>query len=131
MSNNAVEIDRLDHLALSVRDIDETCAFYAKVLGMAREPFGEGRVALRFGRQKINVNPNPNDLVRKAAVPIPGTAELCLVLATPLDDFIRHLRGCGVDIEYGPAETAGAVGTIRSVCFRDPDGNLIEVANYV
>lgn len=130
MSKNSVELDRLDHFALTVRDIDETCVFYEKVLGMARERFGEGRVALRFGRQKININPNPNERLRKAAVPIPGTAEFCLVSRGPLDDFIEHLRNCGVDIEYGPAETAGAEGTIRSVCFRDPDGNLIEVANY-
>jgi len=131
MSKTSAELDRLDHFALTVRDVEATCAFYEKVLGMAREPFGEGRVALRFGRCKINVNPNPSELVRKAAVPIPGAAEFCLVSAKPLDDFIRHLRGCGVDIEYGPAETAGAEGTIRSICFRDPDGNLIEVANYL
>lgn len=131
MSKSSVVLDRLDHFALTVRDVEATCAFYEKVLGMAREPFGEGRVALRFGRHKINVNPNPNSLIRKAAVPIPGTAEFCLVSAEPLDSFIVHLRGCGVDIEYGPAETAGAEGTIRSICFRDPDGNLIEVANYV
>jgi len=131
MSNNAVELDRLDHFALTVRDIDETCAFYEKVLGMARERFGEGRVALRFGRQKIDINPNPNERLRKPAVPIPGTAEFCLLLATPLDDFIKHLRHCGVDIEYGPAEGVGAGGTLRSICFRDPDGNLVEVGNYV
>ncbi|WP_340118106.1 VOC family protein [Pelagibius sp. 7325] len=131
MSNNAVELDRLDHFALTVRDIDETCAFYEKVLGMAREKFGEGRVALRFGHQKIDINPNPNGRERKPAVPIPGTAEFCLVSVTPLDDFIKHLRHCGVDIEHGPAEATGADGAIRSICFRDPDGNLVEVANYV
>jgi catechol 2,3-dioxygenase-like lactoylglutathione lyase family enzyme len=131
MSKSSIELNRLDHFALTVRDIEATCAFYEKVLGMARERFGASRVALRFGRHKINVNPNPNDLLRKAAVPIPGSAEFCLVSARPLDEFIEHLHGCGVDIEYGPAETAGAEGTIRSICFRDPDGNLIEVANYV
>jgi len=131
MSNNAVELDRLDHFALTVRDIDETCAFYEKVLGMARERFGEGRVALRFGHQKIDINPNPNGRARKPAVPIPGTAEFCLVSVTPLDDFIKHLRHCGVDIEHGPAEATGADGAIRSICFRDPDGTLVEVANYV
>ena len=131
MSKNSVELDRLDHFALTVRDVDETCVFYEKVLGMARERFGEGRVALRFGRQKININPNPNEQRRKAAVPIPGTAEFCLLARDPLDDFIKHLRNCGVDIEYGPADAAGAEGTLRSICFRDPDGNLIEVANYI
>ncbi|MGF1628267.1 MAG: VOC family protein [Kiloniellaceae bacterium] len=130
MSNSSIELDRLDHFALTVRDVDVTCAFYEKVLGMARESFGEGRVALRFGRHKINVNPNPNEKKHKAAVPIPGSAEFCLVSARPLDTFIEHLHGCGVGIEYGPAAAVGAEGSIRSICFRDPDGNLIEVAAY-
>ena len=131
MSSNAVQLDRLDHFALTVRDVDETCAFYERAFGMAREPFGEGRVALRFGRHKININPNPNGLLRKAAVPIPGTAEFCLVSTAPLDDIIDHLRHCGIDIEHGPTEAEGAEGMMRSVCLRDPDGNLIEVANYL
>ena len=129
-SNNPVGLDRLDHFVITVRDVNETCAFYEKVLGMAREPFEDGRVALRFGRHQINVNPSPNERTRKAAVPIPGSAEFCLVASGPLDEFVRHLRSCGVEIEYGPAEASGAEGLYRSVCFRDPDGNLIEVANY-
>jgi catechol 2,3-dioxygenase-like lactoylglutathione lyase family enzyme len=131
MSKSPIELNHLDHFALTVRDVDATCAFYEKVLGMAREPFGEDRVALRFGRHKINVNPNPNHLVRKAAVPIPGSAEFCVISSQPLDDFVKHLRSCGVEIEYGPAEAVGAEGAINSVCFRDPDGNLIEVATYL
>ena len=131
MNSISVELKRLDHFALTVRDVEQTCVFYEKVLGMEREFFGGGRVALRFGRHKININPNPSELIRKAAVPIPGSAEFCVVSALPLDDFIQHLQDCGIDIEYGPAETAGAEGNIVSICFRDPDGNLIEVANYV
>ncbi|MEO3429843.1 VOC family protein [Pelagibius sp. CAU 1746] len=130
MSNLSVELDRLDHFALTVRDVEQTCVFYEKVLGMARESFGEGRVALRFGRHRINVNPNPNELRRKAAVPIPGSAEFCVVAASPLNDIVAHLRSCGVDLEHGPEETDGAEGLARSVWFRDPDGNLVEVASY-
>lgn len=130
MSNLSVELDRLDHFALTVRDVEQTCAFYEKVLGMARESFGEGRVALRFGRHRINVNPNPNDHVRKAAVPIPGSAEFCVVAASPLNDILAHLRNCGVDLEHGPEAAEGAEGAILSVWFRDPDGNLVEVASY-
>jgi catechol 2,3-dioxygenase-like lactoylglutathione lyase family enzyme len=129
MSNLSVELERLDHFSLTVRDVEETCAFYEKILGMARQTFGEGRVALRFGRLKININPNPNDLERKAAVPIPGSAEFCLVATTPLDEVTAHLRNCGVDLEHGPAEAEGAEGRLRSVWFRDPDGNLVEIAN--
>jgi len=130
MNSKSFKLDRLDHFALTVRDVDQTCAFYENVLGMARESFGDGRVALRFGRHKININPNPSEIVRKAAVPVPGSSEFCLVAAAPLDEFIQHLSDCGVDIEYGPEETFGAEGTICSICFRDPDGNLIEVASY-
>jgi len=130
MNSKSFKLDRLDHFALTVRDVDQTCAFYENVLGMARESFGEGRVPLRFGRHKININPNPSEIVRKAAVPVPGSSEFCLVAAAPLDEFIQHLSDCGVDIEYGPEETFGAEGTICSICFRDPDGNLIEVASY-
>jgi len=129
MTSKSFKLDRLDHFAITVRDVDQSCAFYENVLGMARETFAEGRVALSFGRHKINVNPNPSTLIRKAAVPVPGSAEFCLVSDTPLDEVIRHLGDCGVDIEYGPAETFGAEGTISSICFRDPDGNLIEVAS--
>ncbi|GAB4224644.1 MAG: VOC family protein [Kiloniellaceae bacterium] len=128
MSHLSVELDRLDHFALTVRDVEETCAFYEKALGMARQTFGEGRVALRFGRHRININPNPNDLSRKPAVPIPGSAEFCIVVRTPLEKIIAHLRGCGVDLEHGPAEAQGAEGPLRSIWFRDPDGNLVEVA---
>lgn len=130
MSNLSVELDRLDHFALTVRDVEQTCAFYEKALGMAREPFGDGRVALRFGRHRITVNPNPNDLRRKAAVPIPGSAEFCVVAASPLSDIVAHLRACGVDLEHGPAEAEGAEGPARSIWFRDPDGNLVVVASY-
>lgn len=130
MSTLPVELERLDHFALTVRDVEETCAFYEKALGMARQTFGEGRIALRFGRCKIDINPNPNDLPHKAAVPIPGSAEFCVVAKTPLEEVISHLRGCGVELELGPAQTDGAEGAPRSVWFRDPDGNLVEVAAY-
>src|SRR3546814_4097144 len=85
MSKLSVELDRLDHFALTVRDVDATCVFYEKVLGMSRERFDEDRIALRFGGQRININPNPNDRLRKAAVPVPGSAEFCLVSGLPLE----------------------------------------------
>src|SRR3546814_5380582 len=88
---------------------------------MSRERFDEDRIALRFGGQRININPNPNDRLRKAAVPVPGSAEFCLVSGLPLEAFIKHLRSCGVDIEFGPVETTGAEGTIRSVYFRSEE----------
>ena len=122
-------LDRLDHLVLTVRDIDATCAFYARVLGMRREDFGEGRVALHFGRQKINLHPHPTPVDLVAETPGPGTADLCFVTETPLDEVVAHLCACAVEIICGPVERTGAEGPILSVYCRDPDGNLLEIAN--
>ncbi|MFC5570713.1 VOC family protein [Lysobacter yangpyeongensis] len=123
-------VDRLDHLVLTVRDIEATCAFYARVLGMQVVTFGAGRRALAFGMQKINLHAHGHEFEPKAAHALPGTADLCLIAATPLDVVRRHLRACGVDVIEGPVARTGATGPIRSLYFRDPDGNLIEVSNY-
>jgi len=130
MTGSKITLERLDHLVLTVRDIEASCAFYEKVLGMTREFFGEGRTALRFGRQKINLHPHPSPIDTKAAVPTPGSADLCFIAATPVEDALAHLEACGVVVEAGPVPRAGAEGPITSVYFRDPDGNLIEVSNY-
>ncbi len=124
----AIEIEGLDHLVLTVRDIDRACDFYERVLGLRRETFGEGRVALHFGRQKINLHPDPipHDLV--ALRPAPGTADLCFLTATPLQ-VAAHLAACGIEIIAGPVARTGAQGAIRSLYCRDPDGNLIELAD--
>lgn len=126
----AMKIDRLDHLVLTVRDIDASIAFYTNVLGMTAIAFGHGRRALAFGRQKINLHPAAAPLGPHAATPMPGSADLCLITATPLAEVILHLDVCGVAIEEGPVARTGATGSIMSLYFRDPDGNLIEVSNY-
>jgi len=125
-----MRIDRLDHLVLTVRDVDATCSFYARVLGMQVITFGEARKALAFGRQKINLHQAGREFEPKAALPTPGSADLCLIAAVALDEVIAHLATCGVAIVDGPVMRTGATGSIRSVYFRDPDGNLIEVSNY-
>ncbi len=130
MSDRGITLDRLDHWVLTVRDIEATCRFYETALGMRREEFGAGRVALHFGRQKINVHPYPSPVEIVAADPRPGTADLCFIAETPLEAVAAHLKACGVAIEMGPVERTGAAGTLRSVYCRDPDGNLIEVSNY-
>lgn len=126
----AIVLDRLDHLVLTVRDVEATLSFYERVLGMRREVFGKGRTALHFGRQKINVHPYPSDVEIVAKDPRPGTADLCFIAETRLDAVIAHLKDCRVDIEMGPINRTGARGPITSVYIRDPDGNLIEVSNY-
>ncbi|MFK0162755.1 VOC family protein [Rhizobium sp. NPDC090279] len=126
-----IHIDHLDHLVLTVASIDKSCDFYARVLGMGVETFGEGRKALTFGNQKINLHCAGHEFEPKADRPTPGSADLCFISATPLDDIIAHLQAEGVAIEEGPVRRTGATGPILSVYFRDPDQNLIEVSNII
>ncbi len=130
MPDNGITLDRLDHLVLTVRDIEATCRFYERVLGMRRESFEGGWLALHYGRQKINLHPYPSPVEIVAKDPRPGTADLCFIAETPLEEVIAHLSACGVEVEMGPVKRTGAEGLMTSVYFRDPDGNLIEVSNY-
>ena len=130
MADPGITLDRLDHLVLTVRDLEATCAFYETVLGMRRESFGQGRTALHFGRQKINLHQAGREFEPKALNPTPGSADLCFLAATPIAEVIAHLRARGVAVEEGPVARTGAEGPITSVYFRDPDGNLIELSNY-
>lgn len=126
-----MRIDRLDHFVLTVADIDQTVDFYVRVLEMTPETFGEGRRALSFGRNKINLHVAGREFEPKALRPAPGSADLCLIIAGSLDDAVADLARHGVPIEVGPVRRSGATGPIDSVYFRDPDGNLIEVSTYV
>ncbi|WP_422050678.1 VOC family protein [Shimia sp.] len=125
-----IEIERLDHLVLTVASIEATVAFYTRVLGFRVAIFGEGRVALTFGQQKINLHQAGREFEPKAAQPMPGSADLCFIATTPLAEVIVHLEKQGVTIEEGPVLRTGAKGPITSLYFRDPDQNLIEVSNY-
>lgn len=125
-----MQIERLDHWVLTVRDVDATVAFYERVLGMRAITFGNGRRALAFGQQKINLHPAQTPLRPHAAQPTPGSGDLCLITRTPIEEVIIELESAGVAIEQGPAPRTGALGPITSVYFRDPDGNLIEVSRY-
>lgn len=124
-----MHVIRLDHLVLTVADVEATCAFYALVLGMEVRTFGGGRRALHFGDQKINLHPAHSPLAPHAARPTRGSADLCFLIDTPLEAYLEYLAQHNIPIELGPVDRTGATGAIRSVYFRDPDGNLIEVAN--
>ncbi|WNQ12263.1 VOC family protein [Paenibacillus aurantius] len=126
-----IVIERLDHFVLTVRDIQRTVKFYEEIMGMEVVRFGEGRCALQFGRQKINLHEQGKEFEPKAHHPVPGSADLCFVSPTPLADIIRHLNASGIAILEGPVKRTGAMGPIESVYFRDPDLNLIEVSNYL
>lgn len=125
-----MRIDRLDHLVLTVADIDATVDFYTRLLGMKAVTFGAGRAALAFGQSKINLHRAGHEFEPKAYRPTPGSADLCLITTDSLDRVIEELVRHDVPIEEGPVDRTGATGPIRSVYFRDPDRNLIEVSTY-
>ncbi len=126
-----MEISCLDHLVLTVKDLEATVDFYQIVLGMSPVRFGQGRTALAFGRQKINLPEAGREFGPKALCPQPGSADLCFITETPLDQVAAQLACQGVGIEDGPVERTGAAGAILSLYIRDPDGNLIELSNYL
>lgn len=123
-------IGSIDHVVLTVRDMDATIRFYTDVLGMQLETFGEGRKALRFGDQKLNLQDGISkvDIMAVARVPTPGSLDLCFLAAVRLDRVIERLAQKGVPIETGPVRRTGARFPLRSVYIRDPDGNLVEIS---
>ena len=127
--------DRLDHIVLTVSDIETTTRFYERALGFERESFrgpeGQPRHALRFGDLKINLQDRSTETPTKAKTPTLGAGDFCLLAAAPLDEVIAQLRAENVTIDTGPVARRGALGPIRSIYLRDPDGNLVEVAEYL
>jgi catechol 2,3-dioxygenase-like lactoylglutathione lyase family enzyme len=121
-------IDHLDHLVLTCVDLDATTDFYTRVMQMKVENFGSGRVAFRFGNQKINLHQRGHEFEPRAHLPVPGALDLCFIAAVPLDQFIAHLKQVEWPILEGPVERTGATQKILSVYLRDPDLNLIEVS---
>ena len=126
----ALSVDRIDHVVVNCRDVDATADWYVRVLGMRRDVFGEGRVALAFGNQKLNVRPSGAPNWETGAVDAPGSLDLCFITEQSPDEVGAHLRACGVQITNGPVAKTGALGPMTSHYCRDPDGNLIEVATY-
>ncbi|KAH9523555.1 Glyoxalase domain-containing protein 5 [Bulinus truncatus] len=130
-SGRPFQITSLDHLVLTVRDLEKTVEFYTNVLGMEATTFRGGRKALNFGVQKINLHELGKEFEPKSQLPTPGSADLCFLTPSLLDDVMAHLKKCDINIVEGPVERTGAVGGIRSIYVRDPDGNLIEISNYI
>lgn len=125
-----MKVESIDHVVLTVQNIESTCAFYSQVLGMEVMTFGAGRKALLFGAQKINLHEYGNEFEPKAKAPTPGAADLCFVTTVPMTQVMNHLRSNDIEVLEGPVQRTGAKGPITSAYFRDPDGNLIEVSNY-
>ena len=121
-------IDRLDHLVLTTTDAPACIDFYTRVLGMRLTTFAGGRQALQFGRQKINLHERGREFEPKAHLPVPGALDVCFIVGQSLESMIAHVQSCGWPIVEGPVERTGATGRIRSIYLRDPDLNLIELA---
>ena len=126
-----MEISHLDHLVLTVQDIEITCNFYNQVLGFEIITFGQNRKALKFGQQKINLHQVGKEFEPKAEHPTSGSADLCFIAKAPIDKVIEHLIQKDIQICEGPVQRTGAMGNILSVYIRDPDLNLIEISNYI
>lgn len=125
-----MNIERLDHFVLTVVDIQRTVEFYTSILGMQAKTFGDGRFALHYGQQKINLHLKGHEIEPKAQHAVCGSADLCFITSTPIHDVLSELQEKRVDIIDGIVPRTGALGPMQSIYFRDPDGNLIEVSSY-
>ncbi|MER8437589.1 VOC family protein [Mesorhizobium sp. M1312] len=130
MTEGATVIAGIDHFVLTVRSVEDTCAFYQRVLGFRRLDEPDRPTALLFGTQKINVHEAGHTFEPKAKAPTPGSADFCLIAARPLWEICASLAANGVAVEVGAVERIGARGPMMSIYFRDPDGNLVEVSEY-
>jgi len=124
-------LETIDHIVLTVASIEESLKFYTRCMGMTEVTFGAARKALAFGRHKINLHQSGHEFLPNARSAAPGSADLCFVASVPLEQAILRSRENGVAIEEGPVERTGALGKIRSVYVRDPDGNLLEISEYI
>lgn len=127
-------IDRVDHIVLTTRALQDCIRFYSEVLGMKLESFQtptEQRQALKFGNQKINLHEWGREFTPRAHVAAPGTLDLCFIASVPLDQVIAKLKAANVPILEGPVLKTGATSKIRSVYVRDPDLNLVEISEPV
>lgn len=125
-----MKIKSIDHIVLTVTDIDKTVAFYCGVLNLKKITFGNNRVALIFGNQKINLHRKGDEFEPKANLPTPGSVDLCFIAETDIIDVLNELKEKRIDIIEGIVERTGAIGKIKSIYIRDPDKNLIEISSY-
>ena len=131
MNNSGMQIESLDHLVLTVKNIEKTCDFYTTVLGMRAITFADNRKALVFGGQKINLHEVGREFDPKALCPTPGSADLCFIIKEPPAEVFALLRSKGIDVLEGPIKKTGAKGPILSIYLNDPDGNLLEISSYI
>ena len=124
-----MKVARIDHLVLTVKDIEATCSFYHEILGMEVETYSVRRKALKFGNQKLNLHQKGSEFEPKADKPTPGAIDICFIVEGSLDEIKTELESKNIQIQ-GIVQRTGAMGKMHSIYFRDPDENLIEVSNY-
>lgn len=127
----SMKVDSIDRYVLTVHNVELTCEFYSRVLGMQVVTFGNNRKALKFGNQKINLHQLGQEFEPKALKPTAGSADVCFITDMPLELAITQIKSSGIEIINGPVTRTGAIGSIESIYLRDPDGNLIKIANYL
>ena len=126
-----MKVSKLDHFIITANNLEKTIDFYSRILGMEQQTYSDGRKALIFGDQKINLHEAGKEFKPHAQNPLPGSADLCFITRTPMQQVISHLTTCNVSIIEGPLEKSGASGPLLSIYIRDPDNNLIEIANEI
>lgn len=126
-----MKVKELDHLVLTANDIDKTIKFYTTVFGMELVSFEDGRKSLRFSKQKINLHKAGQEISPHAKHPLPGSADLCFISDTSMEQIIEHLNSCEISILEGPVKRTGATGLLLSIYIQDPDGNLLEISIHL
>ena len=126
----------IDHVVITVNDLDKSIKFYTEVLGMELQEFISNpdnikRKSLKFGNQKINLHEYEKPFKPHAKNPVPGSLDICFISKKVIDEWILTFTKYNIDIEEGPVLKTGANGPIKSIYIRDPDQNLIEISNVI
>ncbi len=132
-----MKLENIDHVVITVKDLNKTIDFYTNILGMKLEKFlssldnNQIRYAASFGSQKINFHEEKKPFKPNALNPSSGSMDICFISKNKINDWVYHLVKKGINIEIGPEKKTGALGPILSIYIRDPDFNLIEISNQL
>ena len=132
-----MKLEKIDHVVITVKDLNKTIDFYTNILGMKLEEFSSSsdnnqiRYALSFGSLKINIHEEKKTIQPNALNPSSGSMDICFISKNKINDWVHHLVKKGINIEIGPEKKTGALGPILSIYIRDPDFNLIEISNQL
>ena len=130
-------LEKIDHVVITVKDLNKTIDFYTNILAMKLEEFSSTlddnqiRYAVSFGSQKINIHEEKKPIKPNALNPSSGSMDICFISKNKINTWVHHLVKKGINIEIGPEKKTGALGPILSIYIRDPDFNLIEISNQL